>query len=104
LKPLAGEITKRVQGRYQGGALQACVVKTFRDTYVVGAMRGEQIPGMKMRKESEIMGMTQEEKVAFKRLMAKRRDLGRTFLAKVRMFVSALGGKWPKVELVKQDM
>jgi hypothetical protein len=104
LKPLAGEITKRVQGRYQSGALQACVVKTFRDTYVVGAMRGERIPGMAMRKESEIMGMTPEEQEAFKRLMVKRRDLGRTFLAKVRMFVSALGGKWPKVELVKQDM
>jgi hypothetical protein len=103
LKPMAAAVTNKIQSKYSSGALRSAVVTTFRDTYVVGAIRGERISGMRSRKEDDVAKLIGDEKLKSDVLMAKRRAVGKKFDALTRMYVNALGEQWPKVKVFSDD-
>jgi hypothetical protein len=85
LKPLSTEITNKIENRYTSGALRSAIETTFRDTYVIGALQGRRIPGMRLLPEDS------------SEISPKKRKLGKEYLGHVRMFVEALGETWPRV-------
>lgn len=103
IKPLSAEIANKLESRYTSGALRRCVVSTFRDTYVVGALRGERIPGMATRYEGDVSKLGMDEAAGFERLMERRRVLGKKFVELIRMYVNALGEQWPNVNIPNEE-
>lgn len=103
LKPMLNEVTNRIQKRFSDGALRGCVVTTFRDTYVLGALRGERIPGMRSLSEDTIQMVSESERLRKERLLEKRREIGHRYLRYVRMYVNALGEIWPKVKSIQSQ-
>lgn len=103
LEPLSGEIKQKIQNRYKRGALRACVVKNFRETYVLGALRGERISGMRHRHENEYEKMVGDERTKFLDTLKRRRVLGRKYIDVARMYVSALGEEWPLIDAIDEE-
>jgi len=97
LKPLLTEVTNKIQNRYSSGALRSALVTTFRDTYVLGALRGERIPGMRILSEEQLAKLPEPERTRREVLLKKRREIGYQYLRLVRMYVEALGETWPNV-------
>ena len=104
LQPLAGQIEQKIQNRYSQGALRRCVVNVFRDTYIVGALRGERISGMGRKFEGDLEGLLGDEKVKFLELMKKRRELGRKFVGMAQMYVTAIGEEWPSIDIIDEEI
>jgi hypothetical protein len=104
LEPFAGLIRKKIHDRYVDGALRKCVVDVFRDMYIVGALRGERISGMRRRHERDLHGLLGDEKIKFQQLMKKRRELGRKFVDMAQMYVSSIGEEWPVVAAIDEDI
>lgn len=103
LIPMASQIKDKINNRYRRGALRESVVKWFRDTYVVGAIRGERIPGIRFRREDEVADLPDVEKGQFLNMMKRRRALGRKFEKMTHMYVNALGEQWPCIEFVDEE-
>jgi hypothetical protein len=103
LGPLSAEIKQKIQNRYTKGALRGCVVKSFRETYVLGALRGERISGMRHRHENEYERMVGDERTKFLDMLKKRRGMGRKYIDVARMYVSALGEEWPSIAAIDEE-
>jgi hypothetical protein len=103
LAPLSNMIKEKIQNRYTKGALRSCVIRNFRDTYVLGALRGERIPGMRHRHENEAIDMSPAERAKFVEMMRKRREMGRHYISFCMMYVSALGEEWPSIAAVDEE-
>jgi hypothetical protein len=102
LAPLSNMIKQKIQNQYTKGALRSVVVRNFRDTYVLGALRGERISGMRHRHENEALNMSPTEKAKFVETMKKRRQMGRNYISFCMMYVSALGEEWPSIAAVDE--
>jgi len=103
LMPMALVIKDKITGRYRRGALKEAVVKWFRETYVIGAIRGERISGFRNRREDEIESLPEAEKEQFLAMMKRRRTFGKKFEAMTRMYVNALGEEWPGISFVDEE-
>jgi hypothetical protein len=103
LAPLSNMIKDKIQNQYTKGALRSVVVRNFRDTYVLGALRGERISGMRHRHENEAVNMPPAEKAKFMEMMKKRRQMGRRYISFCMMYVSALGEEWPSIAAVDEE-